>query len=144
MSNECEIPMSNATSEEVKKILEESKVVAVVGLSEKPDRDSHRVAKYLQEQGYSVIPVNPNAEEILGEKSYPSLKEIPGDVDVVDIFRKVDAIPGIVDEAIEKGAKTVWMQEGLAHNESADRAREKGLNVVMSKCIMKEHRGAFG
>ncbi len=143
MSNECEIPMSNASSKEIVDILKESKTIAVVGISAKPERDSNSVAAYLQKNGYRIIPVNPNLDEVLGEKAYASLKNITEKVDVVDIFRKPDAIPGIVDEAIEIGAKTVWMQEGLAHNESAKKARDKGLKVVMSKCIKKEHMAAF-
>jgi predicted CoA-binding protein len=133
------MPDSNPEDEEIKKILENNQVIAVVGLSPKPDRDSHKVAKYLQDHGYRIVPVRPKAKEILGEQAYDSLKDIPFPVDVVDIFRKVDAIPGIVDEAIDIGAKVVWMQLGLAENESARRAREAGLQVVMNKCLKIEH-----
>jgi predicted CoA-binding protein len=139
----CEMPQKNATNAEIEAILKQSKSVAVVGLSDKPDRDSFRVAQYLQLQGYKIIPVNPQLKEVLGEKSYASLKEIGTPVDIVDIFRKPDAIPAIVDEAIAIGAKTVWMQEGLAHNASANKARNAGLNVVMNKCLLKEHRHLF-
>ena len=117
-----------------------NKVVAVVGLSDKPARDSYRVADYLKNHGYTIIPVNPTKQEILGEKSYPDLTSIPGQVDIVDIFRNVSAIPGIVDEAIRIKAKVVWMQLGvLAHNDSADKARDAGLKVVQSKCMKIEY-----
>jgi len=133
------MPDSNPADEEIKEILKKNKVVAVVGLSPKPERDSHKVAKYLQDHGYRIVPVRPKAKEILGEQAYASLKDIPFPVEVVDIFRKVDAIPGIVDEAIDIGAKVVWMQLGLAENQSAQKAREAGLQVVMNKCLKIEH-----
>jgi predicted CoA-binding protein len=135
----CEFPAYNPPSEEIREILEKNEVVAVVGLSSNPERDSHMVARYLIENGYRVVPVNPRETEILGQKSYPDLASIPFDVDIVDIFRKVEFIPAIVDAAIEKKAKVVWMQLGLAHNASAERAREAGLRVVMSRCIKIEH-----
>lgn len=125
---------------DIKSILEKSKAVAVVGLSLKEERDSHRVARYLQSQGYRIIPVNPNADEILGERSYPDLASIPEPVDLVDIFRRSEAVPEIVEEAIKVGAKTVWMQEGVIHEEAAARARQAGLQVVMDRCMMVEHR----
>jgi predicted CoA-binding protein len=128
----------------IKTILEESRTVAVVGLSPRPERDSHRVAKYLQGQGYRIIPVNPNAEEVLGERSYPDLASVPEPIDIVDIFRRSEAVPGIVKEAIKVGAKTVWMQQGVIHEAAAARAREVGLQVVMDRCIMIEHRRYFG
>jgi predicted CoA-binding protein len=128
---------------DIKNILEESKTVAVVGLSPREERDSHRVAKYLQSQGYRIIPVNPNADEILGERSYPDLASIPEPIDVVDVFRRSEAVPEIVEEAIKVGAKTVWMQIGVIHEEAAARAREAGLQVVMDRCMMVEHRRHF-
>jgi predicted CoA-binding protein len=129
----------NPTEDEIKHILEKYTTVAVVGLSDKPERDSHAVAIYLKEHGYTVIPVNPARSEILGEKSYPDLASIPQQVDIVDIFRNLDAIPGIVDEAINIKAKVVWMQLGLAHEESAQKARKAGLVAFQSKCIKVEH-----
>ena len=129
---------------DIKSILEESKTVAVVGLSPREERDSHRVAKYLQSQGYRIIPVNPNADEILGERSYPDLASIPEPIDVVDVFRGSEAVPEIVEVAIQVGAKTVWMQMGVIHEEAAARAREAGLQVVMDRCMMVEHRRHFG
>jgi uncharacterized protein len=128
-----------ASAEEITKILEDYRVVAVVGLSAKPDRPSHQVAQYLQEHGYRIIPVNPGCQEILGEKCYPSLKDIPFPVEVVDIFRKVDAIPGIVDDAIAQGAKVIWMQQGLEEPVSGGKAKQAGLAVVMDRCMKIEH-----
>lgn len=144
MAEACEVPLTNASDEEVRAILESSKTVAIVGLSDKPERDSYGVASYLKAHGYRIIPVNPNVKEVLGERASASLREVPGQVDVVDIFRKPEAIPAIVDEAIAIGVKTVWMQEGLAHNAAADKARAAGLSVIMSKCMMKEHKKVFG
>jgi len=120
-------------------ILNSSRVVAVVGLSPKSERPSYRVASYLKEQGYKIIPVNPGAQEILGEACYPDLSSISGLVDVVDIFRNSDEVPAIVEEAIKIGAKVVWMQLGVINEEAADRARAAGLIVVMDRCMRKEH-----
>ncbi len=135
----CEFPESNPLEDEIKDILEKYKTIAVVGLSDKPQRDSYVVAKHLKDRGYTIIPVNPTKSEILGEKSYPDLSSIPEQVDIVDIFRNIEAIPGIVDEAIKIKAKVVWMQLGLAHNESAQKAREAGLVAVQSKCMKVEY-----
>lgn len=140
---ECQLPEFNPEDEEIRGILESNRTIAVVGLSTNPDKDSHRVARYLKEQGYQIVPVNPKNEEILGEKCYASLKEIPFSVDIVDIFRKIEAIPAVVDEAIATGAKVVWMQLGLAENQSAHKARSAGLQVVMNKCIKIEHSRYF-
>lgn len=120
-------------------ILKNYRVVAVVGLSPKPERPSYQVAEYLKQHGYRIIPVNPGQREILGEKCYPSLKDIPFPVEVVDIFRNVEAIPAIVDEAIQVGAKAVWMQLNLVEPESARKAKEAGLKVVMDRCLKVEH-----
>jgi predicted CoA-binding protein len=128
----------------IKSVLKKSKTVAVVGLSPRKERDSHRVAKYLQGQGYRIIPVNPNAEEVLGERSYPDLASVPEPIDIVDVFRRSEAVPEIVEEAIKVGARTVWMQQGVIHEEAAARAREAGLQVVMDRCMMVEHRRYFG
>jgi predicted CoA-binding protein len=142
MEEVCEIPRKNVTSKEIKAILTNYRTVAVVGLSAKENRDSNRVARFLMEHGFRIIPVNPNHDEILGQKSYPNLSAIPEDIDIeiVDIFRKPSAVPEIVDEAIQRGAKVIWMQEGIVHNDAADKAREHGLQVVMSKCMMKEYQ----
>jgi len=132
-------PEVQASAAEITQILQDYRVVAVVGLSDDPSRPSYRVAQYLQEQGYRIIPVNPGCREILGEKCYASLRDIPVPVEVVDIFRKVDAIPGIVADAIAVGAKAVWMQQGLEERDSARRARQAGLQVVMDRCMKIEH-----
>jgi hypothetical protein len=121
-------------------ILNSSRVVAMVGLSPKPDRPSCKVASYLKRKGYRIIPVNPGIKQILGETSYADLVSIPERVDVVDIFRRSEEVPAIVNEAIKIGAKAVWMQEGVINEEAASRAREAGLLVVMNKCMRKEHR----
>jgi predicted CoA-binding protein len=126
-------------------ILRRSRTVAVVGLSPKEDRASHRVAAYLQEQGYTIIPVNPAAETILGEKSYPNLEAIPaGAVDTVQLFRRAEDVPPIVEQAIKLGAGAVWMQEGIVNDDAAARARQAGLDVVMDRCMMKEHVAMTG
>jgi len=132
--------MSTRHVSEEEEILKTSKHVAVVGLSPKSDRPSFRVAAYLKEQGYRIIPVNPQEREVLGELSYPDLDSIPGPVDVVDIFRRSELVPPIVEEAIKIGAKAVWMQEGVINEDAAERAREAGLKVVMDRCMLKEHK----
>ena len=125
-------------------ILNSSRVVAVVGLSPNPDRPSYGVASYLKEQGYRIIPVNPQVREILGEGCYPELASIPEPVDVVDIFRRSEDVPAIVEEAIRIEVKAVWMQEGVVNEEAAARARKAGLIVVMDKCMLKEHQKLKG
>lgn len=138
----CEFPLANASDEEIKAILESARTIAVVGLSDNPQRESYQVAAYLKAQGYRIIPVNPNIKEVLGEPAYSTLSDIPKaiEVDVVDIFRRPEFIPEIVDQAIARGAKAVWMQKGLVHNAAADKARAAGLVVVMDRCMMVEHR----
>jgi predicted CoA-binding protein len=122
-----------------KEILNSSRIVAVVGLSPKPDRPSHRVATYLKEQGYKIIPVNPQVGVVLGETSYSDISSIPQSVDVVDIFRRPEDVLPIVEEAIKKGVKAIWMQEGVVNEEAATRAKDAGLLVVMDRCMRKEH-----
>lgn len=139
MSEACEFPKQNASSGEIRKILTSVKTIAVVGLSDKKDRPSFHVAAYLQAAGYRIFPVNPMISEVLGEKAYPNLKSIPEPVDVVDIFRKPEDVPGIVEEAAAVKAKVVWMQEGIVNNAAAETARKAGLQVVMNKCMLKEH-----
>ena len=128
--------------EELRDRLRKVKTIAVVGISPKEDRPSHVVASYLKSKGYRIIPVRPDGESILGEKVYRSLLEIPGEIeiDVVDIFRKSEDVPPIVGEAIERKAKVIWMQEGVIHQDSAFKAEERGLKVVMDRCIKKEHQ----
>jgi predicted CoA-binding protein len=126
------------------RILTEYKRVAMVGLSANPFRPSHFVAIYLISKGFEVIPVNPREKTILGRTCYASLKEIPGPVDIVDVFRDPSAVPAIVDEAIEIGAKVLWLQLGVIHEAAADRAREAGMTVVMDRCMKIEHGRLFG
>jgi hypothetical protein len=126
------------------RILNSSRTIAIVGLSSKPDQPSYRVASYLKEQGYKMIPVNPAEKEILGERCYPDLASIPESIDVVDIFRRSEKVPPIVEEAIRIGANAVWMQEGVINEEAASRARKAGLMVVMDKCMRKEHQRLRG
>jgi uncharacterized protein len=134
-----EMPECNTTDREVADILNESRIIAVIGLSPNPEKDSNRVGRYLQDHGYRIVPVNPAHPEILGEKSYPRLTDIPFEVDVADIFRKTEAIPEVVDEAIKKKVKTVWMQLGLSHGESCAKALQAGIKVVQNKCMRLEH-----
>lgn len=126
------------------RILEKYRRIAMVGLSGNEFRPSHFAAKYLLAEGYKVIPVNPREREVLGQVSYPSVTAIPGGVEVVDIFREPSVVPGIVDEAIAVGAKVVWMQLGVIHEEAADKAAKAGLEVVMDRCMKIEHARFFG
>ena len=127
----------------IRQVLGNAKTIAVVGLSTESTKASNMVASYLQDEGYQVVPIHPKAEEILGVKAYPNLKSVPFPIDVVDIFRPPAEAPAIVDEAIEIGARTVWMQFRLANIEAAEKAQAAGLNVVADKCIKMEH-GRFG
>ena len=124
----------------MKEILENSKIIASVGLSGNEERASYWVGAYLQGVGYRIIPVNPTADEILGEKSYPDLESIPEKIDVVQVFRRPEDVPPIVESAIKIGAKAVWMQEGIVNEEAAQMAREAGLQVVMDACMRATHR----
>jgi hypothetical protein len=124
----------------IAEILQQSRTIAVVGLSSKRFRASYGVAEYMQRAGYRIIPVNPEETEVLGEKSYRDLDSVPEAIDIVDIFRRSEFVPEIVEAAIRKGAKAIWMQEGVIHEEAARRAAEAGLDVVMDRCILKEHR----
>ena len=128
------------TDAEIRHILETSKIVAIVGLSDKPDRDSYRVAEYLQSQGFRIIPVNPIVASVLGERSYASVADIPEQVDVVDIFRKPEAVGPVVDEASAAGARVIWMQLGVINHTAAEAARAAGLAVVMDRCMKVEHQ----
>jgi predicted CoA-binding protein len=121
-------------------ILKDSQAIAVVGLSANPDRASYKVASYLKENGYRIIPVNPREEEVLGEICYPDLSSIPEPVDVVDIFRRPEDVPHIVQEAIKIGARAVWMQKEVINEEAAAQARQAGLRVVMDRCMREEHQ----
>jgi predicted CoA-binding protein len=121
-------------------ILKNARTIAVVGLSPKRYRPSYGVTEYMQKAGYRIIPVNPLETELLGERCYPDLDSVPGPIDIVDIFRRSEFVPEIVEAAIRKGAKVIWMQEGVIHEDAARRATAAGLQVVMDRCILKEHR----
>ncbi|MCL4370136.1 MAG: CoA-binding protein [Chloroflexi bacterium] len=124
----------------IERILREARTIAVVGLSPKPDRPSFGVAEYLQQRGYRIIPVNPTVDQVLGEKSYPDLKSVPEKIDVVDIFRRPEDVPPVVEEAIQVGARAIWMQEGIINEAAAARARQAGRDRVMDRCMLKEHQ----
>jgi predicted CoA-binding protein len=128
----------------VDRILKEAKTVAVVGLSDKPDRPSHVVARYLQERGYRIIPVNPLLDKVLGQKAYKSLSDVPESVDLVDVFRKSEAVPALAEEAIRIGARFFWMQEGVVSDSARERLERAGIPTVMDRCVKKElaKRGA--
>lgn len=128
----------------MKEILQSVKTVASVGLSSNPEKESFVIAQYLKDQGYRIIPVNPTATEIMGEKVYPDLSSIPEKVDLVQVFRKPEDVPPVVDEAIKIGAQVIWMQEGISHPEAAQKAREAGLKVVMNACMRVAHRQFIG
>lgn len=121
-------------------LLKSARIIAVVGLSGNPMRPSNGVSEYMQREGYRIIPVNPNETEVLGEKSYARLEDVPEKIDIVDVFRRPQFVPEIVESAIRIGAKALWLQEGVIHEPAANRAREAGLEVVMDRCILKEHR----
>ncbi len=127
-------------AEAIAELLEQAKNIAVVGLSSSPLRPSYGVAAYLQTHGYHIIPVNPEITEVLGEKSYPSLLAVPGKIDVVDIFRRPQFVPEVVEQAIQRKIPAIWMQEGVIHEQAAEKARQAGILVVMDRCILKEHR----
>jgi predicted CoA-binding protein len=132
------------TDEEIKTILQNSHTIAMVGASDKPDRDSYQVMAYLLAHGYHVIPVNPTVEEIQGQRTYPSVNAITGKVDIVDIFRKPEAVGEIVVEALEINAPVIWMQLGVVNEEAAELARKAEVQVVMDRCIKVEHRRLIG
>jgi uncharacterized protein len=128
----------------IRELLARVKTIAVVGLSDSPMRPSHGVAAYLQTQGYRIIPVNPRIAEALGEKSYPSLLEVPEKIDLVDVFRRPEFVDEIVEQAIQLKIPAIWLQEDVINERAAERARKAGMFVVMDRCILKEHRARFG
>lgn len=134
----------NPSDQTIKEMLSAPQTIAVVGCSPNPDRDSHRIARLLQAKGHRVIPVNPGHQEIVGEKCYPTLREIPDKIDIVDLFRRSEHVAPIVDEAIEVGAKVVWMQLGVIDEQAAAKAQRAGLTVVMDRCPAIEYRRLFG
>jgi uncharacterized protein len=134
---------SQPVSDPITEILQRARTIAVVGLSNDPLRPSHGVAAYLQTQGYRIVPVNPQIESALGEKSYPSLLDVPEKIDIVDIFRRPEFVEEVVDQAIQLKVPAVWMQEEVIHEKAAQKARAAGIFVVMDRCILVEHRARF-
>jgi predicted CoA-binding protein len=130
-------------NDEIGKLLQKSKTIAVVGLSDSPLRPSHGVSAYLQSHGYRIIPVNPGIRGALGEKAVPSLSEVKEKIDIVDVFRRSEFVPEVVDEAIRLKLPVIWLQEGVIHEAAAAKARQAGILVVMDRCILKEHRKRF-
>ncbi len=125
-------------------LLQRSRTIAVVGLSNRPLRPSHGVSAYMQTQGYRIIPVNPEIRGSLGEKAYPSLLDVPEKIDIVNIFRRPEFVEAVVDQAISLKVPAIWMQEGVVHEKAAQKARQAGILVIMDRCILKEHRARFG
>ena len=123
---------------EIAELLRSAKTIAVVGLSNNPARASLGVSRFLQRQGFRVIPVNPNENEVLGERAYPSLRDVPDKIDIVNIFRRPARVPEVVDDALQKGTRAIWMQEGVINHEAAKKAEAAGIPVVMDRCILKE------
>jgi predicted CoA-binding protein len=132
-----DVPANEA--ERISELLKSARTIAVVGLTNTPIRPSYGVSHYMQSQGYRIIPVNPNITEWEGEKAYASLLEVPERIDIVDVFRRSDAVPEVVEQAIQIKANVIWMQEGVVHHKAAEKARQAGIFVVMDKCILKEH-----
>jgi predicted CoA-binding protein len=136
--------MAGPISGEIAELLRTARTIAVVGLSSRKFRPSYGVSDYMKRAGYRIIPVNPNESEVLGERCYATIDEIPDHIDIVDIFRRSEHVPEIVDAAIRAGAGAIWMQEGVVHEAAAQRAREAGLKVVMDRCILKDHSRFLG
>ena len=131
-------------TDQITELLKRARNIAVVGLSNSPLRASHGVAAYLQSQGYRIIPVNPTIADALGEKSCPSLLDVQEKIDIVNIFRRPEFVPEVVEQAIQLKVPAVWMQEGVIHEAAAEKARRAGILVIMDRCILKEHRERFG
>ena len=132
--------MATSEAERITELLKTAHTIAVVGLSSSPMRPSYGVAAYMQTQGYRIIPVNPEIKGALGEKAYASLRDVPEKIDVVDVFRRSEFVPEVIDEAIALKVPAVWLQEGVMHEQAAEKARQAGIFVVMDRCILKEHR----
>lgn len=132
-----------AVTDEIGEVLKRARTIAVVGLSSSPLRPSYGVAAYLQIHGYRIIPVNPNIKGALGEKAYPTLADVPEKIDIVDIFRRSESVPGVVEQAIALKIPAIWMQEDVVHEGAAAKARQAGIFVTMDRCILKEHRARF-
>lgn len=126
------------TDREITELLRATKTIAVVGLSSNPMRPSFGVSRFLQRQGFRIIPVNPNEKQVLGERAYASVEDVPDEIDIVNIFRRPARVPEVVDDALQKGARCIWMQEGVINHEAARKAEAAGMPVVMNRCILKE------
>jgi uncharacterized protein len=135
--------VTTTATDKIGELLKQSKTIAVVGLSDSPLRPSYGVSAYMQSQGYRIIPVNPAIKGALGEKAVPSLAEVGEKIDIVDVFRRSEFVPEVVDEAIRLKVPAIWLQEGVIHEEAAEKARRAGIFVVMDLCILKEHRARF-
>ena len=141
---ECEIPSVNSNPQEIKEYLQKYKNIAIVGASPNPTKDSHKVTKYMIDAGYNVFPIYPKEDEILGQKVYRSLKEIPEKIDIVVVFRKPEAVNAVVDACIDRGdVNLLWTQLGIVNNEAAKKAKEHGIDVVQNLCIKIEHNRLF-
>lgn len=136
---QCELPNNNPSSDEIREILNQCRTIAIVGLSPKEQRDSNMVARYLKLNGFKIVPVNPGQKEILGEKCYKNLLEIPFRPDMVNLFLNPKRVPEAVDQAMKIKTDVIWMQLGVVHNQAAEKAREEGIKVIMNKCIKTEH-----
>ncbi|BCL76369.1 CoA-binding protein [Jeongeupia sp. HS-3] len=134
----------NPSDTEVRAFLAGVKRIAVLGLSPKPDRPSYRVSRYMQAAGFTIVPVRPGISEVLGETAYPALADVPGDIDLVDVFRRAEEVGAVVDAAIATGARGVWIQSGIINDDAATKARDAGLFVVMDRCLMVEHARLLG
>jgi predicted CoA-binding protein len=138
-----EIHVKTTSTDDIGELLKRAKTIAVVGLSDSPLRPSHGVSAYMQSQGYRIIPVNPSIKGALGEKAVPSLSDVGEKIDIVDVFRRSEFVPDVVDEAIRLKVPAIWLQEGVIHEEAAEKARKAGILVMMDLCILKEHRKRF-
>ena len=132
--------MSQKESDRITEVLKTAKTIAVVGLTDSPLRPSYGVSLYMKSQGYNIIPVNPKINDWMGKKAYASLLDVPEKIDIVNVFRRPDAVPEVVEQAIQIKAPVIWMQEGVVHEQAAEKARQAGIFVVMDLCILKEHR----
>jgi uncharacterized protein len=138
------LTVRNPSDQEIKEILSQNKTVAVIGMSKNPEKDAYTIPQYLKNKGYKVIPVNPTADEILGEKAYKKLSDVPGPVDIVDVFRPSEDVPNYVDDVIAKKPKVFWLQLGIENTPAEEKVSSAGIKVVFDRCVMQEHKRLFG
>jgi predicted CoA-binding protein len=138
------LAVRNPSDQEIKEILTQNKTVAVIGMSKNPEKEAYRIPEYLKSKGYRVIPVNPSADEILGEKAYKKLSEVPGPIDIVDVFRPSEDVPSYVDDVIAKKPKVFWLQLGIENTPAEEKVSASGIKVVYDRCMMAEHKRLFG